>query len=151
MKDITERLYYYCKGDEEAFKFLCLFFRLVHFVDDAYDKDRDVPEAETYQALLDVFFGLPNNKFYLEHKAELEPILWAYVDSWVTSNQMEKLGETGLNLSYGLKEAALGMCGQVARILGGVGWMFEVSSDLACFTVENVRSLEAHHRGERDA
>lgn len=113
------------KGHQEALLFLRAMGRLLHWFDDLIDKDRQVTDAETYEALWTALIELPQNTFYAEHQSVLQPIVANSIVNWRVATNIERnrAAETGdLVIAYVTRSSYIDLATMCALLIGGAEW-----------------------------
>lgn len=75
------------KGNEDAYKFLRLFYNATCLWDDLVDKDRPYNDSQVDEVFRGLFFELSENKFYRDNQDSLSSFLFVVVNAWKDSNE----------------------------------------------------------------
>ena len=116
------------KGHRDAIALCQSVARVSQIVDDLVDRDRDVSDATITAAFWEALFTIPANPFYQRHFGVLNPALQsAYID-WMDATKLEREGDDhSLSVAFALRSTLATFVIQCARLVGGYGWMQQVS------------------------
>jgi hypothetical protein len=78
------------RGDANALAFLRAMARVLHFWDDAIDRDKNVDDACVHARMWDALVTLPDNAFYRQNQDVLQPILVLAIANWRIANMIER-------------------------------------------------------------
>jgi len=149
-RPFVEEFRRWCRGDEAAVDFLAGVFGAVHLWDDLIDGDHERSEEEIHRVFFWLLCEMPRNPFFAAHSVFLTAQMQALVDQWLMANQLERSGDADLQArAYGLRDTSMGLCAQVAYLIGGYEHMRAVSEeliDLAC--TESLSEYRAGLRAE---
>lgn len=118
--------------------------------DDLIDgKPRD--PADVNKAFLAATCDLNQNPFFIEHRAELVPMLRMAIFDWMDATAIERSTrryQNDLAVSYVLRDSMVGVAVQIARLVGGVDHALAVGPSIRRYffdetPAEYVASLEA--------
>ena len=122
-----EHLARWCKGDEDAVRFLMQFFYACHFWDDLVDGDHD-RSTEVVDVMWLCMVDIPANPFYRQHFDALHPVIVAAGNDWLAANELERKGD--LDIAYTLRCSILTVVAHAAYIIGGPLWAREVGLEI---------------------
>ena len=123
---ITEIL----KGHHDAIEFCLMFFELTQIWDDLVDGDKDVPCGTISTAFKLALIQIPQNRFYVEHFHQLQPIIRLGILDWETANILEHLSMNDRVLAYVLRDSVGAVILECARIIGGDRYVEQIAYDV---------------------
>lgn len=131
------------KGNDSAYQFVDTLFDVLHFFDDVADKDKQLSNSDTEQALWKALIELPRNAFYRQYFLDLNPLVGNAIQDWITANAFESKAdsENDLIIAYIIRSSYITIMVEVARICGG--------NDLARTIGEDLRRV-GHYEGFRE-
>ncbi len=116
------------RGDEAAISFVNMLAHAVQVWDDLIDADREVPSRDINRAFETLLIDLPANPFYMQHLAQLHPVVAMAVNAWHDSNLLARRGgASDVARAYVLRDTIDEVVIACARIIGGWDWMRQVS------------------------
>ena len=119
------------QGDLDAVRMVADLYQAMHCWDDLIDRDRAVSDEQINTAFWTVLCELPTNPFYLRHQQQLTPILRNILIDWIDSTTLEReFGGDGRAYAYGLRASLATLVSQCSWLIGGYGWMREVSMEI---------------------
>lgn len=103
-------------------------FRISQTLDDLIDKDRAPEDAEIMSAFWQALIELPANPFYRQHEPYLRPLMATALQDWRDSVAMERADDHhGKTIAFVLRSQLTSLVVQCAYLVGGEGWMNQVS------------------------
>ncbi len=121
----------FLQGDLDAVRMVADLYHVLHCWDDLIDRDRVISDEQINTAFWTVLCELPTNPFYLRHQQQLTPILRNILIDWIDSTTLErKFGGNGRAYAYGLRASLATLISQCGWLIGGYGWMREVSMEI---------------------
>lgn len=94
-------------GNADAAQLVSDLCFVAHVWDDLIDKDKPVSQEQINAAFELALFAIPNNPFYLAHRAGIAPLIYSGILGFVTANRMEQSGdEHQLEIAHGLRYGA---------------------------------------------
>ncbi len=121
----------FMQGDLEAVRLVADLYQVLHCWDDLIDRDRTVSDGQINTAFWTVLCELPTNPFYLRHQQQLTPVVRNILIDWIDSTTLERtFGEDGRAYAYGLRASLATLVSQCSWLIGGYGWMREVSMEI---------------------
>ncbi|WXL27768.1 hypothetical protein WG219_10075 [Ectopseudomonas mendocina] len=106
-------------------------FRISQTLDDLIDRDRPVSDDMIYAAFWEALIELPANPFYRTHEPYLRPLMAAALQDWRDSVRLERSGDYHCQtLAFVLRDQLTSLVVQCAYLVGGKGWMQQVSEDV---------------------
>lgn len=106
-------------------------FRISQTLDDLIDGDKPVTGDAVYAAFWEALIELPANPFYRQHEPFLRPLMAAALQDWRDSVTLERAGDHhGRTLAFVLRDQLTSLVVQCAGIVGGAGWMRQVSAEI---------------------
>lgn len=121
----------FLQGDLDAVRLVADLYQILHCWDDLVDRDRDVSDEQINTAFWTVLCELPANPFYLRYQQQLTPILRNILIDWIDSTALERdSGSDGMAYAYGLRASLATLVSQCAWLIGGYGWMRDVSMEI---------------------
>lgn len=136
MPDSKERAFLrrVLRDDFAAIMFCEALFRISQTLDDLIDRDKPVSDQSIYHAFFLALIDLPSNPFYRQNDVVLRAMMASALQDWKDSVDLERAGdEHGKTLAYVLRDQLTSVAVQVAGIVGGYGWMQEVSVEIRRF------------------
>lgn len=111
-------------GQTSAIYFIVDAVRLLHLLDDVYDRDKELSKADALELTQVSLIRLARNEFYRENFQPLSVILENAILNWRISNQIEEDGtdENLLHISYVLRQSYVDLITHSALIIGGMDW-----------------------------
>lgn len=114
-----------------AIAFCETLFRISQTLDDLVDRDRPVSDDALYAAFWQALVELPANPFYRQNELYLRPLMAAALQDWRDSVILERSGDRhGQTLAFVLRDQLTSVVVQCAYLIGGPGWMQQVSVDI---------------------
>jgi hypothetical protein len=89
---VMERLSFYLNGDAGAISFMIGIIELAHVWDDLVDQDVKLEPANVNRALWFAVIGLQRNRFFVEHRDRLLPVMETGILNWFAANELEADG-----------------------------------------------------------
>ena len=88
-----------------AIDFIQAVCRIIAFIDDIEDQDRQPTTAECREIIYYALVDLPLNQFFVDHRATLTTMLLTAIDSWQVATELERTAreETLLRKQMGQK------------------------------------------------
>ena len=121
-------------GCPEAEAWILDYFDVAELFDDLIDKDKEITRDRIYQALFECMVDMPNNPFFVEHRAVLIPILHMGINCWMDSNALEKRHALeGLHFSYVMRAAYMAIIQTVVELVQGRDAMRDCSLEIVEF------------------
>lgn len=118
------------QGDMAAVAFCETLFHISQVWDDLVDRDRDVPREEVDAAFWNALIAIPNNPFYMQHAAVLQPLMQAAIVDWMDATTLERGTPRERTVSYVLRDSLSAIVIHCARLIGGYEWMRSISPDV---------------------
>ena len=119
------------QGCAPAVEFCEQLFRISQLLDDLIDKDKPVSDATITRAFWVALIELPANPFYRQHELYLRPLMASALQDWTDATSMERAGDQhGKHLAFVLRDQLTAVVIQCAYLIGGYGWMQEVSEHI---------------------
>lgn len=118
------------KGDGAALRLCEQLFAVSQVWDDLVDRDKEVAPETVNAAFWLCLVEIPANPFWRRHEAELRPVLSAFINAWLDASELERGGRHERTVAFGLRDACAGLVAACARLIGGYGWMREISPGL---------------------
>lgn len=110
-------------GHTDAIAFIETVFTALHVWDDLEDRDRPVSMERFHDMMTAVLIALPRNRFYLEHFAELNPVLHLAILNWQIANRLERSASPlDLQNAFVLRSTYTDLITVAATILKGQAW-----------------------------
>lgn len=106
-------------GNKDAFDLLFILNDASEMWDDLIDKDKEVKEDMIHHVFTELIMKLPNNPFFIQHRAYLVPLLFSAIVSWRTANVLEKGSRSERALSYTLRSVDLQILLGMIHIIKG--------------------------------
>ena len=120
--------------DTQAREFLLIVFDAAEFYDDVIDKDKPLSEDHAARVLFSTMVHLPNNGFFLQHRAQLTPLMLSAINAWLDSVTYERRGDDeDLARAYMLRRHHLELVQMVVFLLEGRDQMRRVSMQIRDF------------------
>lgn len=89
---VMERLSFYLGGQDDAVRFMLGVIDLAHVWDDLIDRDVKIEPAVVNRALWFAVVGLQRNRFFVQHRDRLLPVLETGILNWFAANDLEADG-----------------------------------------------------------
>ena len=119
------------QGCAEAVEFCEQLFGISQVLDDLIDKDKPVPDEAITRAFWMALIELPANPFYRQHEPYLRPLMASALQDWTDATCMERAGDDhGKHLAFVLRDQLTTVVIQCTYLIGGYGWMQEVSEPI---------------------
>ena len=128
LEEDKEGLFYICKGNEPAADFLFKFFAMCHLWDDLIDKDKSRSDADINYAFWTALIEIPRNRYYLEWRHEIQPLMSVAIQEWFIANELE--AGTRTDIAYTLRCSIVSLIHQAAEICGGLEWALTVGEEI---------------------
>ena len=132
-----EKTLYWCKGNEDAARFLMMAYEVTQVADDFVD--RDVPDEEiNARAMLKLLHlcmvDIPTNPFYQQHQQWYIPLMSTSFTIWSCTDEWKKdTNPTTQQFGYVYREICEQMVTITAQIVGGVAWARQVTNEAHWF------------------
>jgi hypothetical protein len=117
------------RGNKDAANFIEQFFYLCHLWDDLVDGDKKRSVEEINMAFWAALVLIPENPFYRQNWADLQPIIVAAINDWHTANALEEAPE-GRDIAYTLRCSIITIISHCAYLCGGYHWLREVGPEI---------------------
>lgn len=120
-------------GDESAVKCFIMISQIVETWDDLVDNGK-AKEKEIELSYMHALIGLEGNKFYVENRHMIIPILITSINGWLDSNTMVKTTSKENHIkAYVLRNLGLELVPLFAFLIGGYEHMRNVSMEMREF------------------
>lgn len=120
------KLMHWFGGDRDAVNMLMLLSDITELWDDLIDKDKQVSDGAIHDGFFKVIVSLPNNPFYLKHRAFLTPIIIQSIASWRTANSLATGSRSERALSYTLRNADIQLVTAIVYLTRGQQAMIDI-------------------------
>lgn len=117
------------RGNQDAAVFIEQFFYACHLWDDLIDGDKARGAEEINMAFWVLMVSIPENPFYRQHFAELQPLIVAAINDWHTANELEREPE-GRDIAYTLRCSIITIISHCAYLCGGPDWVRQVGPEI---------------------
>lgn len=114
----TEFLTNVFQGNIEAVRFISILGAISQTWDDIIDKDKELTSHEINEMMWQALVYLPENKFYIDNFAELQPLIRSCISDFMVSNQTKNPA-----IAYTLRDSLAGVATMVSYLIGGYDWM----------------------------
>jgi len=122
--------------DHQSAVELCLMMGFVCQVwDDLIDGDPRTA-SDVNKAFLMAVCDANQNDFFIEHRAELVPMIRMAIFDWMDATSLERSTKRYANdlaISYVLRDSMIGLVVQMARLIGGVDHALQVGPSIRRF------------------
>jgi len=126
----SEFLNHVMLGEKDAVAFLRMLGKISQTWDAIIDGDNYTAD-DVHRAFMMALFGLHINKFYIEHRDVLAPLMRAAAHDWIDSVELERSGEPNdLPLSFVLRDSLTSLIVQCAYLVGGTEHAIEVGPEI---------------------
>lgn len=130
-----------CKGDQEAFKFVCLWQTYCHDFDDLVDEDFSVQKLIVTNNNLT---ELLTCAFFKQYGSVILPLVYLSAEAYQASETTEKDSSLGLHLSH----EGNNMLRLVSLIMGGYNHMVSMSKQIRILTYREHPLLDVDFKEE---
>jgi hypothetical protein len=118
---VLEALKEISNGNEDAYRFMRVFYLWVQAQDDLFDKDHEVSAATLVSANMNLLIEVSQNKFYQENRSVFLPVIFSSSLAWVASEDFKKReGALDRLSSQVIKSQYQDVFFQVALLVGGM-------------------------------
>lgn len=137
-------------GHQDAVE-LCLMMGFVSQVWDDLIDGKPRTSGDVNRAFTTAVCDLNQNAFFVEHRAELVPMLRMAIYDWMDATAIERSTQRYVNdlaISYVLRDSMVGVAVQIARLVGGADHALKVGPSIRRYFFDEtpadyVASLEA--------
>jgi hypothetical protein len=129
-------------GVPAAAELLDILFDILHAWDDLIDRDKPMTDADVNKMMFRALVLLPRNAFYRAHFDDLNPLVVAAIQNWMTATHFERYGsESDEVVAFVLRSSYVDIGTQVALITGGFEFAQAINVEMR---------LHAHAEGLTD-
>lgn len=134
-------------GNEAAVNFCNALFLAVELWDDLIDKDKEITPERVNEAMLGLFWALPANPWFAEHRQYYLPLIMTAINGFHDANELAKSDKTHLrNLAFHLRNFGFEITIATAFLAGGYLHMRSVSREIREFyAFETFEEWEQKH------
>ena len=106
-------------GNQSAVDFMVAVSSLCELWDDLDDKDKEIPQADSDQAMWNALVTLPTNEFFNQHKSFFMPLIIAGINAYKDSREMEKGDSNDRAYALTLRLLGLQLPAMIVTVLRG--------------------------------
>lgn len=129
-------------NDQDAFDLLMDLNQASELWDDLIDRDKEVTDENIHAAFTDLILRVPNNPFYIKHRATLHPILVSAIISWRTANELEKGTRSERAVAYTLRSVDLQILSVMIYLIRGQDAAIKITPEIWRTFVSRADSIE---------
>lgn len=147
---VMERLSFYLGGHDDAVRFMLGVIDLAHVWDDLIDRDVKIEPAVVNRALWFAVVGLQRNRFFVQHRDRLLPVLETGILNWFAANDLEADGRmSSLEVAHVIRCQVGDVLLMAAEILQGHDFAAKHAAGMRMFTQQD--SLDEYLRDFQEA
>ena len=113
--------------DPAAISFVLMVGTSIEMFDDIADADKPVDRSTVYGVMFFLLTEMPMNQFFNAHRANLVPLMFASLNAWIDSNELESGDRTDRARAYVLRDMFIEIVLHVIFLIHGRSRMRELS------------------------
>lgn len=121
-------------GNLQACDFIAVVMSAIEFTDDLIDKDKPITTDTIMNNMMALLIRLPNNEFFIQHRAHMTPLLIHTASAYLDSEQLKTSpDERQQLLAFYLRNMALELYHATAFCVGGWEHLRKVAVEMRVF------------------
>ncbi|HXC41317.1 MAG TPA: hypothetical protein VN667_20465 [Burkholderiales bacterium] len=110
------------KGNQDAINLIDNVRVISHVWDDVVDGNPRLTREQVSDAFMLALVTLPDNPFYVQHRAALRGVMTVGALNWKIANQFERGNAEERVLAHVLRYSIADICVLIAHLIGGPDW-----------------------------